>query len=127
MAGLEEEDAVRAKGMMKGMKEKGAALGSNGGLTTVRYHGLDVGEEESVWGFRGFLEREHSQGVDVVVNNAGVAMEGFGMLWCFGFCDGFVLFGLGCIMHTACPCSTLSFHLLTSPPCPPNPVQNPLN
>lgn len=54
------------------------ALMRDGGLTEVRYHGLDIGRRESVLDFVGFLEREHEGGIDVVVNNAGIAMEGFG-------------------------------------------------
>ena len=51
-----------------------------GGLTTVKYHGVDISRKESVEDFKGFLEREHPEGIDVVVNNAGIAMNGFGIV-----------------------------------------------
>lgn len=75
------EEAVK-KIENDGLLKEAKALVKDGGLTDVRYYGLDVGVEESVMGFKGFLEREHGAqgGIDVVVNNAGVAMRGFGIL-----------------------------------------------
>lgn len=87
------EDAVR---VLEGdaLLKKAKALVQDGGLTTVRYRGLDISKTKSVVDFVGFLGREHKEGVDVVVNNAGIAMNGFGMdmlllpfcLFCF-FCS----------------------------------------
>ena len=69
------------------------ALVQQGGWTTVRYFGLDISRTESVRDFAGFLAKEHPEGIDMVVNNAGVAMDGFGrlcshlaaLLACFSF------------------------------------------
>ena len=60
--------------------KRAKALVGDGGSTTVKYHGVDISRRESVEDFKGFLEREHPEGIDVVVNNAGIAMNGFGML-----------------------------------------------
>lgn len=60
--------------------KRAKALVGDGGSTTVKYHGVDVSRRESVERFKGFLERKHPEGIDVVVNNAGIAMGGFGML-----------------------------------------------
>lgn len=67
------EDAVKALENDKVLKSR-KVWGRDGGLTTVRYHGVDVSMGESIEDFKGFLEREHPEGIDVVVNNAGIAM-----------------------------------------------------
>lgn len=61
--------------------KKAKALAQYGGLTTVKYHGVDISKTKSISDFAGFLEKEHPEGIDMVVNNAGIAMNGFGMLW----------------------------------------------
>lgn len=71
------EDAVTSIGSDAQLKAA-KALAAEGGLTTVRYHGLDISRTKSVLDFAGFLEKEHPEGIDVVVNNAGIAMNGFG-------------------------------------------------
>ena len=73
------EDAVKALEDDAQLK-KAKALVQHGGLTTVKYHGLDVSKTKSILDFAGFLEKEHPEGIDMVVNNAGIAMNGFGML-----------------------------------------------
>lgn len=40
---------------------------------------LDISDVGSIHAFRDFLTREHPEGIDVVVNNAGIAMDGFGL------------------------------------------------
>ena len=59
--------------------KKAKALAADGGLTTVKYHGLDISKEKSIQDFAVFLRKEHPEGIDMVVNNAGIAMNGFGM------------------------------------------------
>lgn len=59
--------------------KKARALNQDGGLATIKYHGLDISKEKSILDFASFLEKEHPDGIDMVVNNAGIAMEGFGM------------------------------------------------
>ncbi len=60
--------------------EKANALAQNGGLATVRFRQLDISERGSIEEYAGFLKSEHPEGVDAVINNAGIAGSGFGML-----------------------------------------------
>ncbi|KAI9689777.1 MAG: hypothetical protein M1822_009659 [Bathelium mastoideum] len=53
------------------------ALAQDGGLTTVKYHELDIANEKSIQSFADFLKKEHPEGIDMLVNNAGIAMQGF--------------------------------------------------
>lgn len=90
-------DRGRGEEAVRGLEEdderlgEARALARHGGLTTVRYCGLDVSAAGSVRDFGSFLEREHPGGIDVVVNNAGIAMDGFGVL-CFVLLCSAVLF-----------------------------------
>ena len=59
---------------------KAKALASQGGLSTVKYHGLDISKPRSIDDVATFLQKEHPEGIDIVVNNAGIAMDGFGQL-----------------------------------------------
>ena len=54
------------------------ALAQDGGLTTVKYHELDIANEHSILSFADFLKKEHPEGIDMLINNAGIAMQGFG-------------------------------------------------
>jgi len=60
--------------------KKAKALASEGGLASIQYHGLDISKPKSITDFASFLKGEHPDGIDMVVNNAGIAMNGFGML-----------------------------------------------
>lgn len=55
------------------------ALAHDGGPTDVKYHQLDVSDSRSIDSFCNFLKTEHPEGIDVLVNNAGVAFDGFGV------------------------------------------------
>ncbi|KAL9579656.1 MAG: hypothetical protein Q9212_004983 [Teloschistes hypoglaucus] len=57
--------------------KKAKALASHGGLASVKYHSLDISKPKSITDFATFLKQEHPEGVDIVVNNAGIAMDGF--------------------------------------------------
>lgn len=74
------EDAVK-KLESDAQLNNAKALVQNGGLTTVKHHGLDISKTKSILDFAEFLEKEHPEGIDMVVNNAGIAMDGFGMLY----------------------------------------------
>ena len=50
----------------------------DGGNVDVRFHALDVAQKASVAAFAEHVRDAHPEGVDVVINNAGVAMSGFG-------------------------------------------------
>ena len=54
------------------------ALSKDGGLTEIKYHPLDISQSKSIQDLREFLKAEHPQGIDFVINNAGIAMNGFG-------------------------------------------------
>jgi carbonyl reductase 1 len=53
------------------------ALTQDGGETDIKYAELDIGSKASVRRFTGLLRNEH-EGIDIVVNNAGIMMDGFG-------------------------------------------------
>ncbi|CZT15886.1 related to carbonyl reductase [Ramularia collo-cygni] len=53
------------------------ALVQDGGDTTIRFQTLDISDASSVKKFAAFLSSEHPDGIDVVVNNAGIALDGF--------------------------------------------------
>ena len=51
----------------------------NEGLNEVQYHELDISQTKNIQNLRDFLKERHPDGIDVVINNAGIAMTGFGM------------------------------------------------
>lgn len=57
--------------------KKAKALKSDGGETEIRYHQLDITDRKSVESFAAHLKQEHGDGIDFVINNAGIAMNGF--------------------------------------------------
>ena len=59
--------------------KKAKALAADGGLATIEYYGLDISKPQSITDFASFLKQKHPDGIDIVVNNAGIAMEGFGI------------------------------------------------
>jgi len=54
--------------------KKAKALAEDGGLTSIKFHELDIEKEESIKAFAEFLRGEHGS-VDTVVNNAGIAPQ----------------------------------------------------
>jgi carbonyl reductase 1 len=52
-------------------------LAQDGGDTTITFHDFDVSSSDSIHAFRDFLNKEHPDGIDVLINNAGIAMDGF--------------------------------------------------
>lgn len=53
------------------------ALHSQGGLTDVKYLNLDISSKQSVEDFATHLKTNHPDGIDFLINNAAVAMQGF--------------------------------------------------
>ena len=53
-------------------------LAQDGGDTTITFHSLDISDSSSIKDFASFLKSKHPDGIDMVVNNAGIAMDGFG-------------------------------------------------
>ena len=61
-----------------GKLKRAKALAQDGGSTHVKYHQLDISDKASISSFCDFLKSEHPEGIDVMVNNAGVALNGLG-------------------------------------------------
>ena len=53
------------------------ALRQDGGLSDVHYLQLDIDSQQSIKTFAEHLKAEHPDGIDFLVNNAGVALDGF--------------------------------------------------
>ncbi|WYZ40966.1 hypothetical protein EsH8_IV_001307 [Colletotrichum jinshuiense] len=53
------------------------ALTAHSGLADIKYHQLDISDSSSISSLASFLKKEHPEGVDFVINNAGIAMQGF--------------------------------------------------
>lgn len=51
-------------------------LAQDGGETTIKFHELDIGQTKSIQDFSTFLKNEHPDGIDIVVNNAGIMFDG---------------------------------------------------
>jgi carbonyl reductase 1 len=66
--------------------KKAKALKQDGGLAEVKYHALDIDNTKSIDDFAAFLKKEHPEGIDIVVNNAGILMDGFGKVFCTQSC-----------------------------------------
>lgn len=52
-------------------------LTQDGGDTTIKYHALDISDPKSIHAFTDFLKKEHPDGIDFAINNAGIALDGF--------------------------------------------------
>ena len=60
--------------------KRAKALADDGGLTSIKYQALDISKPKSITDFATLIQKEHPEGIDMVVNNAGIAMQGFGLL-----------------------------------------------
>ncbi|KAI9866225.1 MAG: hypothetical protein M1823_009175, partial [Watsoniomyces obsoletus] len=54
-----------------------SALRADGGLTNVKYLQLDIEDQDSIKAFATKLKESHADGIDFLINNAGIAMQGF--------------------------------------------------
>ncbi|KAK1749409.1 carbonyl reductase [NADPH] 1 [Echria macrotheca] len=70
------ESAVSSLGSDPALRQA-KALASDGGLTSIRFHPLDIASSASISTFAAALAKEHPDGIDFVINNAGMAMDGF--------------------------------------------------
>ncbi|KIX99918.1 uncharacterized protein Z520_04555 [Fonsecaea multimorphosa CBS 102226] len=57
--------------------ERARALRIHGGLTDVKFLPLDIDSQQSIEEFAGRIKQEHPDGIDFLINNAGIAMDGF--------------------------------------------------
>lgn len=62
--------------MLKQLK----VLVQDGGVTTIKFWALDISDESSIHAFRDFVKETHKEGIDVLINNAGIALTGFGIV-----------------------------------------------
>jgi carbonyl reductase 1 len=53
------------------------ALQGDGGLTTIQYLPLDIDSEKSINEFASQIKVLHPEGIDILINNAGIALDGF--------------------------------------------------
>jgi len=52
-------------------------LAKDGGDTTIKFKDLDISKSDSIKQLAQSLHKEHPDGLDMVINNAGIAMNGF--------------------------------------------------
>ncbi|KAF2036147.1 carbonyl reductase [Setomelanomma holmii] len=57
--------------------KKAKALKADGGLAEIKFHAFDVTDSASVERLAKHLKEKHDEGIDFVINNAGIAMNGF--------------------------------------------------
>ena len=72
----------RGKTALETIKEdpqlkKAKALRKDGGLADVEYLALDIDSKQSIDDFATALKKRHPDGIDFLINNAGVALQGF--------------------------------------------------
>jgi NAD(P)-dependent dehydrogenase (short-subunit alcohol dehydrogenase family) len=54
------------------------ALKADGGLSEIKFHKLDITDSNSIKSLADHLKQAHGDGIDFVINNAGIALNGFG-------------------------------------------------
>ncbi|KAH8627632.1 NAD(P)-binding protein [Alternaria alternata] len=60
------------------------ALKADGGLSEIKFHLLDITSSSSIKTLADHLKQAHGDGIDFVINNAGIAMDGFSA-YCFPY------------------------------------------
>ncbi|KAK2063315.1 carbonyl reductase [Colletotrichum caudatum] len=53
------------------------ALSADDGAADIKFRQLDISDSSSISNLASFLKKEHPDGIDFVINNAGIAMQGF--------------------------------------------------
>lgn len=77
------EEAVKTLNADPQLK-RAKVLAQDGGDTTIKYRSLDISDKTSIHAFRDFVKKTHPEGIDVLVNNAAIALNGFGMFFVKG-------------------------------------------
>jgi NAD(P)-dependent dehydrogenase (short-subunit alcohol dehydrogenase family) len=54
------------------------ALKAHGGPAEIVFHTFDVTDPNSLKTLANYLKNTHESGIDFIINNAGIAMNGFG-------------------------------------------------
>jgi hypothetical protein len=52
--------------------KKAKVLVQDGGDTTIKFQALDISDQSSIRAFRDFIKETHEDGIDVLINNAGI-------------------------------------------------------
>ncbi|KAK3640737.1 hypothetical protein LTR56_004440 [Elasticomyces elasticus] len=72
----EERGAEAVKTLESDQQLKDAkVLVKDGGDTTIKFYALDISQTKSIQDFSTFLKKEHPDGLDVVINNAGITFD----------------------------------------------------
>ncbi|KAG7136297.1 hypothetical protein HYQ45_006122 [Verticillium longisporum] len=77
---LTSRDDTRGKEAVASLEQelqKSKVLATDGGATEVKHHQLDISDSKSIKTLADYLKKEHPDGIDFVINNAGIALEGF--------------------------------------------------
>ncbi|KAH7117050.1 carbonyl reductase [Dendryphion nanum] len=79
---LTARDKARGESALRSLSEDtqlkvAKALVADGGATDIKFHLLDITDENSLTAFVEHLKQTHETGVDFVINNAAVALTGF--------------------------------------------------
>lgn len=56
------------------------ALKEDGGLATIIFNILDISHENSIHSFKDLVKKKHPDGIDILINNAGIFMEALGKI-----------------------------------------------
>ena len=73
------EEAVKA--LLSDPQLKAAkALKEDGGLATITFNILDISHENSIHSFKDLVKKKHPDGIDILINNAGIFMEALGKI-----------------------------------------------
>jgi carbonyl reductase 1 len=80
---LTARDQGRGEAAVKDLEQdaqlkKAKVLTADGGIAEIKFHALDITESSSIKKLAEHLKQAHGDGIDFVINNAGIAMEGFG-------------------------------------------------
>jgi len=79
---LTARDQGRGEAAVKGLEQdaqlkQAKALKADGGLSEIQFHLLDITSSSSIKSLADHLKQTHGDGIDFVINNAGIAMDGF--------------------------------------------------
>ncbi|CAO2651014.1 Nn.00g093110.m01.CDS01 [Neocucurbitaria sp. VM-36] len=79
---LTARDKARGEAAIKDLEQdvqlkKAKALKADGGLSEIKFHALDITDSSSIKTLAEHLKQAHGDGIDFVINNAGIALQGF--------------------------------------------------
>lgn len=88
---LTARDKGRGEAALKELEQdaqlkKAKALKADGGLSEIKYHALDISDSGSIQALAQHLKQAHGDGIDFVINNAGIALDGFSM-YTYSLCN----------------------------------------